>query len=924
MKNPKQLRNLNIKQKLWLAGMFFVFSSLIPLLGIQGTSKVSVFQDFGRTHLKIVSSFEQKAYEYISLIKDGSPKARLEARDLLRRQSLLHDEKGVLPILNITHEYCKKVLQSTNKLDIFIFKLLGYREIFSLVKNNLKDIERMQACFNKYEAKDLLLQDLAGHVERYINSIRADEERFSALIKQASVFIRDWALSFSLISLCLAGLTMLMVSRMIITPLANAVEFAESITHGNFRQKIEIDQPDEIGALAAALNKMALKLENQINTLAESEESLKEYMDAMITFNARLDIDGRIMNANKSALETISEGKKDDIYGSFFWDTPWVSNRLKVREQVKANVLKAAQGQINRLEVEVEIGEDRTFLPIDLFFHPVFDASGKIKYLIAEAHDISEMKKANRRLRIFSMIAEQAAEGIAIGTMKGIMEYINPAGALMHGYEDPNDIIGKPERMFHNDEQFEHDLKSYSKKVLELGAWRDVLGHVRKDGTTFPVETISVIFKDEEGNPLGLLGFMTDITERKKTEDALIESEKKYLTVVNQAQDAIVIIKESKFIYVNPKMIEFTGYTEDVLIDMDIMKVFTPESRLLSKRIYEQRLEGKHLPDYYEVSLIDKNKKLKPMEVNAGIIDYKGKKAILAFLRDISERKEAEKKLQMVKQKLLDVSRQAGMAEVANNVLHDVGNVLNSVNVTVTYLVNSLKEFNLDDFEKAISMLNDHKGQLQNFIEKDPQGRHLIPYLDAYSKYFVNNNKIMISKLFFLAENVKHIKDIILRQQSYSGVSEVIGIVSLSYLIENSLQINNSLIIESGINIRRKLKNCPQITTDIHKVLQILVNLVRNAIQSMIKENPPKKILDLEISKKGPDQVEVRVRDNGTGINPKDMEKIFSHGFTTKKDGHGFGLHSSFLEAKALGGNLRVQSDGKSKGALFILELPVN
>lgn len=924
MENPKQIRKLNIKQKLWLAGIFFVFSSLIPFLGVQGTSKISFFQDLGRTNLKIVLLFEQKTYEYISLIKDGSQKAQLEAKDLLRRQSLLYCEKGILPILNIAHEHCKKIYQSTNRLDRFIFDLLGYREIFSLIKDNLKNIETVQASFNKYEAKDLLLQDLAEHAERCVNDFKTNEERLSDLVKQASIFIRNWTFSLSLISLCLAGVIMFMVSRMIISPLANAVKFAENLAKGDFKQRIDLNQYDEIGVLTAALNEMGLKLQNQIKNLAKSKENLKEYIDAMITFNGKLDIDGRIINASQSALDTTYETKKDEIYGSFIWDTSWFSNRPKAREHVKTNVLKAAQGQIKRLEVEAEVGANNTLLPIDLFFHPVFNASGKIKYLIAEAQDISTIKKANRKIRLFSMIAEQAAEGIAIGRMDGIIEYINPAGALMHGYEDPKDIIGKPERIFHNNEQFERGVRLYTKKVLRLGVWRGILGHVRKDGTTFPTETISVIFRDEEGNPLGLLGFITDITERKKAEDALIESEKKYVTVVEQAYDAIVIVQDSKFIYVNPKMIEFTGYAEDILTGMDIMELFTPESKIASKRIHKQRLEGRYVPDYYEVTIIDKNKKLKPMEISAGFIDYKGKKAVLAFLRDISERKESEQKLKMVKQELLDVSRQAGMAEVANNVLHDVGNVLNSVNVSVTYLINSFKEFDFDDFEKAVLMLNNQKGQLQHFIEEDQQGRHLIPYLDAYSKYFVNNKKKMASKLSFLAENINHIKDIILRQQSYSGVSEVIGIVSLPDLIENSLQINNSLIIESGINVRRKFKDIPQITTDRHKVIQILVNLVRNAIQSMIKENPAKKILDLEISGKGPDQVEVQIRDNGTGINSEAMEKVFSHGFTTKKDGHGFGLHSSFLEAKALGGDLRVQSKGKSKGALFILELPVN
>jgi signal transduction histidine kinase len=108
-----------------------------------------------------------------------------------------------------------------------------------------------------------------------------------------------------------------------------------------------------------------------------------------------------------------------------------------------------------------------------------------------------------------------------------------------------------------------------------------------------------------------------------------------------------------------------------------------------------------------------------------------------------------------------------------------------------------------------------------------------------------------------------------------------------------------------------------------HKVLQILVNLIRNAKYACDESGRKDKQMIVRVSN-GDNRVRISVKDNGIGIPQENLTRIFNHGFTTKKDGHGFGLHSGALSAKELGGSLEVHSEGKNQGAMFTLELPLS
>jgi signal transduction histidine kinase len=290
--------------------------------------------------------------------------------------------------------------------------------------------------------------------------------------------------------------------------------------------------------------------------------------------------------------------------------------------------------------------------------------------------------------------------------------------------------------------------------------------------------------------------------------------------------------------------------------------------------------------------------------------------------KDITAFKEAEAKVEQLHRQLLQASRQAGMAEVATSVLHNVGNVLNSVNVSATLLLDNAKRSNVSYLGKAVALLNDHLADAGQFLANDPKGRQLPGYLSRVAEELAKEQQRTMTELESLRENVEHIKEIVAMQQNYANVSGVVETVNVTELVEDALRMNTGALARHEITLVRDFAPVPPLTVEKHKVLQVLVNVIRNAKYACDESAHKDKQIKLRIFQRE-QWVCVAVADNGVGIAPENMTRIFNHGFTTRKDGHGFGLHSGALAAAELGGKLTAQSDGPGQGATFTLELPL-
>ena len=295
---------------------------------------------------------------------------------------------------------------------------------------------------------------------------------------------------------------------------------------------------------------------------------------------------------------------------------------------------------------------------------------------------------------------------------------------------------------------------------------------------------------------------------------------------------------------------------------------------------------------------------------------------VLMF-RDITERKRSEANLQKANAELVQASRQAGMAEVATNVLHNVGNVLNSVNTSATLVMDQVRASRLNGVSRVVEMLEPNAHDLAGFFTRDPRGPKMVEYLKTLSGFLAKEQSMMLAELTSLTKNIEHIKQIVAMQQSYAKASGVEEIHSAVSLVEDALRIHLGSLEKHNVSVVRDYENVPDVVVDKHKVLQILINLIGNAKNALTESEHEAPKATLGVKANGGSKIYFTFRDNGVGIAPENLIRIFSHGFTTRKHGHGFGLHSGFLAAKEMGGSLSVQSDGPGLGALFTLELPL-
>lgn len=285
----------------------------------------------------------------------------------------------------------------------------------------------------------------------------------------------------------------------------------------------------------------------------------------------------------------------------------------------------------------------------------------------------------------------------------------------------------------------------------------------------------------------------------------------------------------------------------------------------------------------------------------------------------------AERERQDLHEQLVVASRQAGRAEVATGVLHNVGNVLNSVNVSASVIGRTLEQSKLPGLSKAVALIRENGTALGPFLTQDERGKRLPSYLEKLSESLAAEHSSVVDELKSLAQGLEHIKQVVAMQQSYARDPLVSMMVRPSDLFEDAIKVNLVSFERHNVTVERQFEDLPELPLDKHKILQILINVISNAKNAVkASAGASKKITVSTRLVCDAGVIRFVVSDTGIGIAPDDLTKIFSHGFTTRKEGHGFGLHSSANAATEMGGTLVASSPGLGGGATFVLELPVN
>jgi signal transduction histidine kinase len=283
---------------------------------------------------------------------------------------------------------------------------------------------------------------------------------------------------------------------------------------------------------------------------------------------------------------------------------------------------------------------------------------------------------------------------------------------------------------------------------------------------------------------------------------------------------------------------------------------------------------------------------------------------------------ERTRELKQAQVRLVDTAREVGMSEVASNVLHNVGNVLTSAVISLETMYRAVGSSRVGRLKQATGLLVEHREHLGEFLAPGARGGNLPGYLSAVADELLGEQTRLLEDMDAMGRHIEHIRAIVQVQQTYARASLMTEECDLAQLINDALRIQLAALQRHGVSIRRELSPLPKLRVDKHKVLQILINLISNAKYALDAVPEGERNLLLRLKAEGK-VVRIQVVDGGMGIAPEARDKLFVHGFTTRKGGHGFGLHASALAAQMLGGRLTLESEGPGKGAVATLELPL-
>ena len=306
------------------------------------------------------------------------------------------------------------------------------------------------------------------------------------------------------------------------------------------------------------------------------------------------------------------------------------------------------------------------------------------------------------------------------------------------------------------------------------------------------------------------------------------------------------------------------------------------------------------------------------------LFDEKGKVVgTFGISKDITVQKKFEAELAETHKELIKASRQAGMAEIASNILHNIGNVLNSINVSISQADDIARQLKIDNLQKVATMIAEN-ADVSDYLVSDNKGKQIPEYLERLSSELANDQNEVIEELKSVKRHLEHVKQVVSMQQQYAMANQFVEKVDLAKVLEDAIHMSSGSLEQHRITLVREFETGMQVTIDKHRVLQILVNLIRNAKHAMQAADHNDKQLTITVQRSETDMVSIIISDNGIGIAPENLIKLFNHGFTTKANGNGFGLHSGANFAQQLGGSLIATSDGLGQGATFTLTFPLH
>jgi PAS domain S-box-containing protein len=532
---------------------------------------------------------------------------------------------------------------------------------------------------------------------------------------------------------------------------------------------------------------------------------------------------------------------------------------------------------------------------------------------------------------LFRNTFDQAPIGVAFANPQGGFLRFNDAFRTLLGYAG-DELYGLSiQELTHPEDRAESATNLERLWTGEVSFLDFEKRYRRKDGTFIWVRTTTALVRDGTRADCSV-EYLRDITQRRQLTAQLLQQRTLLEAVITDLPVALLACDVSgKITHFNRAAAELHGMELDELgssssaslaADIYLMDGVTPVAE--DERPLARALRGETISNLELTMVPDEAPPRTTLSSARRLLGAEGQPlGAVAVIQDTTERKAQEMELERVHKELVTASREAGMAEVATNVLHNVGNILNSVNISASLVAERLRQSKTAGVSRLAALLLEQGDRVGEFITGDARGKRVPEYMAALGEQLAVDQRTALEELALLRENLEHIKDTVNMQQSYAklcGVTETVEVVDL---VEDSLRLNAGAFARHGVTVRREFGEVPRIEVDKHKVLQIIVNLVRNAKYACDDSGRSDKQITLRVAPVAAG-VSITVEDNGIGIPAQNMSRLFEHGFTTRAAGHGFGLHSGALAAQELGGTLRAASEGEGHGACFTLELPLS
>ncbi len=380
---------------------------------------------------------------------------------------------------------------------------------------------------------------------------------------------------------------------------------------------------------------------------------------------------------------------------------------------------------------------------------------------------------------------------------------------------------------------------------------------------------------------------------------------------------------EGRCTYANEAYGQLVGRAVRDLVGRDLGEIY-PAEAAAKHRASDRRVMETRTPLEYETTTGDDRRGRRFLHVKkVPLHDNHGRPlGVQVIFWDMTGLRAIEQQLKESQQHLIEASRRAALAEMATGILHNLGNALTSVTTTASLALTRLRDLRVASVTRIGELLAGQKDNLPAFFAQDPRGQQVPDFLSQLGRHLDEERGQLVRDLEALRQSVEHIRGIVSAQQDQARARGVVETVPPSELVEYALRIEEASLQRHGILLAREFMPVPRVQVERHKVLQVLSNLLRNARESVDAANPPEKRITVNLQTSPTGGAEIAVSDNGVGLSEEQMTRIFAFGYTTKSNGHGFGLHSSILAAKELGGTLTARSDGRGKGATFVLHLP--